>query len=245
MGSISVKSTRFKLILGIVIFLFIYKGSWADTIYLKNGRSVEGFIKNEEGDSVSLDIGFGIVGFKKSDIDKIYRSNQVESEFLRQKWEKQRIEKAKKQEEYSKIEAAKAKVESLKPKQVLVSREGGHIFVQARLNNKVPAELLLDTGASLVLLSNEIGRKLGVDKDKKKSIVKMQVADGRQVEAQYILLDSLMVQGVEAKKVDAAVLLADVDDANFKDGLLGMSFLKNFNFKIDQSNNRIILEKLE
>lgn len=45
--------------------------------------------------------------------------------------------------------------------------------------------------------------------------------------------------------MDAAILLDDVAGINFKDGLLGMSFLKNFNFKIDQSNNRITLEKLE
>ncbi|MBU2258706.1 MAG: retroviral-like aspartic protease family protein [Candidatus Omnitrophica bacterium] len=245
MGSISAKSMRFKLILGTFIFLFVIKDSWADTVYLKNGRSIEGFIKSEDEDSVSLDIGLGIVGFRKSDIDKIYRSNQIESALLRQKWEKQRIGRIRKQEEESRIEAAKAKAESLKPKEVKVSRQSGHIFVQTRINDEVSAEMLLDTGASFVLLSNEIGRRLGVDKDKKKSIVKMQVADGRQVNAQYVLLESLKVQGVEAKKVDAAVLLDDVSGINFKDGLLGMSFLKNFNFKIDQVNNRLILERLE
>lgn len=245
MEFINVKSIRLKLILGSFILLFVCKASWADTLYLKNGRSVEGFIKGEDADSVNLDVGLGTVGFRKIDIDNIYRSNQVESELLRQKWEKQRISRIRKQEEESKAEAARAKEESLKPKEVLVSRKDGHIFVQARLNDKIPAELLLDTGASFVLLSNEIGKKLGVDKDKKKSIIKMQVADGRQVNAQYILLESLKVQGVEAKKVDAAVLLDDAAGINFKDGLLGMSFLKNFNFKIDQSNNRITLEKLE
>ncbi len=245
MGFISAKSMQIKLILGLLIFIFIAKSSWADTLYLKNGRSVEGFIKSEDGDSISLAIGFGTVGFRKSDIDKIYRSNQVESELLYQKWEKQRLDRIRKQEEASRIEAAKAKVESLKPKEVSVSRESGHIFVQVRINDKVPAELLLDTGASFVLLSNEIGRRLGVDKDKRKNIVKMQVADGRQVDAQYVLLESLKVQGVEAKKVDAAVLLDDVTGIKFKDGLLGMSFLKNFNFKIDQANNRVILERLE
>jgi clan AA aspartic protease (TIGR02281 family) len=245
MVSINVRSMGLKLIIGLSILLFISKGSWADTLYLKNGRNVEGIIKSEDADSVSLDIGLGVVGFRKIDIDRIYRSNQVESEILRQKWDKQRINRIKKQEEDAKIEAAKAKAEDLKPKQVLVSRESGHIYVQARLNDKIPAELLLDTGASLVLLSSEIGRRLGIDKDRESNIIKMQVADGRQVNAKYVLLDSLKVQGVEVKKVDAAVLLDEAAGINFKDGLLGMSFLKNFNFKIDQSSNRIILEKLE
>ena len=245
MGSISAKSIQVKLILGLLIILFISKESWADTLYLKNGRNVEGFIKSEDADSVRLDIGLGIVGFRKIDIDKIYRSNLVESELLRQKWEKRRIDRIKKQEEESRIEAAKAQAESLRPKEILVSRESGHIFVQARLNDKVPVELLLDTGASFVLLSSEIGRRLGVDKDKRTSIVKMQVADGRQVDALYMILDSVKIQGVEAKNVDAAVLLDNAEGINFKDGLLGMSFLKKFNFKIDQSNNRITLEKLE
>ncbi|MFH1398429.1 MAG: hypothetical protein ABIH27_07770 [Candidatus Omnitrophota bacterium] len=55
----------------------------------------------------------------------------------------------------------------------------------------------------------------------------------------------MTVQGVEAKEVDAAVLLDEVAGIKFKDGLLGMSFLKKFNFKIDQANNRVILERLE
>ena len=56
--------------------------------------------------------------------------------------------------------------------------------------------------------------------------------------------DVLEVQGVVAKKVEAAVLLDDTGGLGFGDGLLGMSFLKKFNFKVDQREKKLTLEKL-
>jgi len=52
------------------------------------------------------------------------------------------------------------------------------------------------------------------------------------------------VQGVVARKVDCAVLLDDTGDLGFGDGLLGMSFLKRFNFTVDQKQKKLTLEKL-
>jgi predicted aspartyl protease len=72
--------------------------------------------------------------------------------------------------------------------------------------------------------------------------VELIVADGRKIHARYVVLDSVSVQGVEARKVEAAVLSED-RDPNMKDGLLGMSFLKRFKFNIDLQNTKLSLEK--
>jgi clan AA aspartic protease (TIGR02281 family) len=105
-------------------------------------------------------------------------------------------------------------------------------------------QLLLDTGASVIVLSYNIGKRLGIDSYAGGNIVQLQMGDGRIINAKYILLESVNVQGVEADNVGAAVLLEDTPDMAFKDGVLGMSFLNRFNFKIDQSKKQLILEKL-
>jgi len=92
-------------------------------------------------------------------------------------------------------------------------------------------------------LSNNIAKKLGIDNNKQET-VRLKLADGRQIDAKYVVLESIGVQDVEAKNIGAAVLLEDVGDAEFKDGVLGMSFLSKFNFKVDQKNKKLILERL-
>jgi clan AA aspartic protease (TIGR02281 family) len=96
-----------------------------------------------------------------------------------------------------------------------------------------------------VLLSREIGRQLGLGAKRYKQNVELQLADGRKIKADYVVLESLSVQGVEASDVAAAILSEDIGDISYKDGLLGMSFLKNFSFKIDQKNSKLILEKMQ
>ena len=43
----------------------------ADTIFLKNGRSIEGIVKNENGDNVEISVGFGTITCSLNEISKI------------------------------------------------------------------------------------------------------------------------------------------------------------------------------
>lgn len=230
-----------KLIAAFIsIILFIIPSAHADTIYLKNGRQVEGLIKAEDEDSVKIDIGFGTVGFTKTEIEKIYRSTPEEIAAIYQKWQRQNIAREKAwQEEKIKRDLLREQ----QPRQVDVSWESGHIFVEAILNRKVPAQLLMDTGASLIVLSKNMGEKLKIKPKDKNKVVQLQLADGRKIEATRIILEKIKVQDVEVKDVEAAVLQEEVAEANFKDGLLGMSFLNRFNFKVDYKKGKLILEK--
>lgn len=215
-----------------LIFLFSFVISLsADTIYLKNGRTMEGLIKSEDAEGIKLDVGFGTVGLQKVEIERISRSAPGEAATMRQNWEKQKQEEKLKEER--------------KPKEADISRQSGSIFVDALLNRKTTAHFMLDTGASTMLITKDVAKKLGINTDYKKDVVQVQVADGRNVNAKYIVLESVNVQGSEAKNVEAAVLLDDSKNAGYQDGLLGMSFLKNFKFKIDPKSNKLILEKTQ
>jgi len=211
----------------------------ADTLYLKNGRNIEGLIKAEDEQGVDLEVGFGTVRFSRSQIERIERSSAGESTSIQKKWEE------KKQKALDKEKEEQLKKE-LEPKQVDVQQQSGHVVVDVLINKKIKASLILDTGATYVVLTHAMAQKMNVDLDDVPGAnVEMVLADGSKVKAKYMLLDTVSAQGVEAKNVAAAVLPADVADAKFKDGLLGMSFLKNFVFKVDQKNNKLVLEKAQ
>lgn len=125
------------------------------------------------------------------------------------------------------------------------SEASGQLVIDVLINNSVKAALILDTGAGTVFLSKAIAEKLGIATEgPEDEPAKAQLADGRIVDVKYVTLDSVMVEGQEAKDVGAAVILDDAASVP-EDGLLGMSFLKNFKFTVDYQNNTLILQKSE
>ena len=238
----------------------------ADMVYLKNGRSIEGFLVNEDEQGIVLEVGFGTIKIEKNQIVKIDKSMPEESKVIYQKWEqrkleangreaeirlrkeKEQIEAVPSQEKYQVVKE-EARKES-KPQNIEVNQKGRHIFVDAILNKKIHVSLMLDTGASVVLLSKKIGEELGidtnvVDPEDKAGMITMLLADGNKTQAKYVKLESVKVEGAEVENVGAAVLLDDKVNPGFNDGLLGMSFLNKFNFKVDRENNRLILEAIQ
>lgn len=118
---------------------------------------------------------------------------------------------------------------------------GSNIVVEALLNDLVKAHLVVDTGASLVIISSEIADKLGLNISKEESSILVTLADGREVKAIPVILESLKVKDAELKNVQAAVLKDRAPTP--EDGLLGMSFLENFLVSLDVKANRLILEQ--
>lgn len=230
---------KFNLILLLaLIFTFLSVSSpRADTLYLKNGRSIEGIIKSEEGESILLEVCSGSVKFRKSEIERIERSGPDESQAMRENWERQIAET------HDRILEQQAKEEK-EPKKVDYSQNKLHIIVDVTLNNKVEAPLMLDTGATLIVLTKDIAERLGINLDNVQPDAKLTLGDGGQVDAKRIILDSVKVEGVEANDVDAAVILNEEGELGFGQGVLGMSFLNRFNFKVDQKEKKLILEKL-
>lgn len=210
--------------------------AYADKIYLKNGRSIEGIIKYEDTDVVELEIKGGVVKFAKSAVEKIERARPVEAAAMRRDW---LIQQAK---DKAHMAAKQAEFEA-RPRTVDVASSGNTILVKTILNKNVEATLVLDTGASIMMLRRSVAQKLGINLDRLKPNMRVGVADGRQVPASLIKLDSVKVQNVEAHNVDASILLEDYGGLGMYDGLLGMSFLGRFAFKVDYKEGKLILEK--
>jgi len=236
---------KFRLVLFTVIFLISWmsSGAYPDTIYLRNGRNIEGLIKKEDGKSVLLDVGFGTVKFRREEIKDISRSSREEAFNIRKGWGEQRkLEEERMSRRKKELEKTRQKKE-FEPKEARFIQDKNKIVVEALLNKKVKASLLLDTGATVVLLSSGVARRLRIRKNTaKKDMVKVQMADGRKVNAQLIVLNTVSVEGAKAKDVEA-VVLSDYEGMGAYDGLLGMSFLNRFNFQIDTVNKRLILKR--
>lgn len=118
--------------------------------------------------------------------------------------------------------------------------EGNQIIVNALINNIALVRLVVDTGASIVVISKETAGRLGVPSEEGAGEeIEIIMADGTPVNARAIVLKSIKVGDAEVGNVQAAILENNV--AGGADGLLGMSFLSNFIISVDVSSNKLIL----
>jgi len=110
-------------------------------------------------------------------------------------------------------------------------RSGNHFLVDARLGGSQSARLLIDTGASLTILTPDILNSRGVDASATGRTDTCTTANGR-VTAPIYRLDALSLGDWQVSNLEVGVL--ELSDARI-DGLLGMNFLRHFQFFIDQN----------
>ena len=116
---------------------------------------------------------------------------------------------------------------------------GDHYIVEVILNDSIKANLIVDTGATMVVLSDELGRRLGVTANSNLPTIGMSTAGGK-VEAPLFILDSLKMGSAEVLNVETTTnpYMGDMD------GLLGMSFLGEFKVEMDRQNWELTLKPL-
>ncbi|MFH0754744.1 MAG: retropepsin-like aspartic protease [Candidatus Omnitrophota bacterium] len=123
---------------------------------------------------------------------------------------------------------------------VPLEREGKSFFVRLKLNNKMSARFLLDTGASAMQISRAMLKKLRLKEDPAKTVPIM-LAGGGYVRGHLVEINEVTIGGAKVRHVKAIVLTQD--NLGVTDGLLGMSFLENFIFSIDTKKGELVLEK--
>jgi len=107
-----------------------------------------------------------------------------------------------------------------------------HVIVPVTLSYKgkrIKAKLLLDTGSTTITLHKDIAGKLLIRKPQKGSI---RVAGGDLIDAEAVRLDAVTVGPHTKKNLIAGIIEHHGPDVPF-DGLLGMNFLKNYQYTID------------
>jgi aspartyl protease family protein len=109
----------------------------------------------------------------------------------------------------------------------------GHFFADATVND-LPLRFVVDTGASVVVLSGADAARLGLDY-RKGPRANMQTANGATT-GYLVKLEKVRVGGIELRNVDGVV----VDQGLGSVGLLGMSFLNRLEMRRDGEKMELI-----
>lgn len=127
-----------------------------------------------------------------------------------------------------------------KKRTISLVKRGNDLFVNVVFNRKVKGLLLIDTGSSITQVSIRIVNALGIDPHKGErvmlSLAGVGTIGGTVVQIKEISVEKTRVQ-------NNTVVVLDNDTGIGDDGLLGMSFLNNFVFRIDAKKGELILEK--
>jgi aspartyl protease family protein len=113
------------------------------------------------------------------------------------------------------------------------------MIVPVTLNRTLTANLLLDTGASMTMISRRIASSLALYPTRSGLISGI----GGRVVAQIVRLDSIKVGDAEVNGMSISIHEISVNPQF--DGLLGMDFLGRFQLSMDPAKSALILSPRE
>lgn len=111
----------------------------------------------------------------------------------------------------------------------------GHYYVTAEVNGR-PVEFVVDTGATLIVLTEADAELAGLDTDSLAFVGRAGTANGV-VSTAPVRLDTLAIGPIEDRGVAASVNGGDLDQS-----LLGMSYLERFS-SVEITDGRMILTR--
>ncbi|MFW2332132.1 MAG: retropepsin-like aspartic protease family protein [Nitrospinota bacterium] len=110
-------------------------------------------------------------------------------------------------------------------------------FVNISINDQ-PKQLLLDTGASLTVISTKIAKSLGIKELKDLPRIPVSTAAGGSF-IYLVTFKSIKIGNLELENVEGGI---STELGGNIDGLLGGSFLNNFIYQIDSNKSQLILK---
>ena len=110
----------------------------------------------------------------------------------------------------------------------------GHFVVEAKLNGR-KAEVLVDTGATLVAINESVARRIGIKLTREDFRYKVSTANG-DTKAAAVVIDEIAIGKIRVRDVQATVL----SDKALDGILLGMSFLKQLD-RFEVSDGTLVL----
>ncbi|MDG2394466.1 MAG: retropepsin-like aspartic protease, partial [Thalassotalea sp.] len=125
---------------------------------------------------------------------------------------------------------------------IALTKINEHFIVDAQINSQQDVALMIDTGASITVISVSYFEQLqNTHSYEKFRDMTINTAGGDE-QAFSIKVDQFAIGGYVLNNFEVVVM--DLPNFENADGLLGMNFLKNFKFNIDQSNAHLYLERL-
>ncbi|MHB0956587.1 MAG: TIGR02281 family clan AA aspartic protease [Pirellulaceae bacterium] len=118
---------------------------------------------------------------------------------------------------------------------------GGSLVVSVVIDGKHTQEMVLDSGANLVTLPQEVANQCGIQIGADDPRIVMGLADGSRISGRLVTIGSVRVGKFTAQNVACAVLGAEAANAP---SLLGMSFLEHFKFQVDAANGTLTMVQI-
>lgn len=116
---------------------------------------------------------------------------------------------------------------------------GEHYLVNGRINRSSPVQLMIDTGASLSVLTKDMFDQIADWADpvfERDSLIN---TAGGTINAPIYRFERFQIN--EFVVNDISFVVIDMENFDNYHGLLGMNFLKQFKFEIDQQENLLVL----
>ena len=111
----------------------------------------------------------------------------------------------------------------------------GHFYLTAEANG-VPVEFMIDTGATMIVLTREDTRKIGIDPDRLAYQGRASTANGIARTA------PVTIREFRIDEITDFDVGASVNDGDLSDSLLGMSYLRRF-ARISFEGDLLVLER--
>ena len=120
---------------------------------------------------------------------------------------------------------------------IKISQDGKPIISQGLINGVHTGRFMIDTGATVVVLSSAFAEKIGIHYQEWPACLS-QTANGM-ADGYFGYVDQVAVQGVEARHIQTVV----TKNLGGVDGLLGLSFLSRFKINMDAEKGYISLSQ--
>ena len=134
-----------------------------------------------------------------------------------------------------------AQIDAAKLQEIAIKLDvmGEHYLVNGIMNESSDIRLMIDTGASLSVLTKTRFEEIESWTDPEYMGETLLNTAGGQINAPIYQFDRFEIDGFYVNDISFVVI--DLDNMRNYHGLLGMNFLKQFKFQIDQANNLLIL----
>ena len=168
------------------------------------------------------------------DLSDSEKRDLIEREARKSKKLQQEIESRLKEAELRRLERAQKSNEGRVTEVVIV---GNHVLMSTTIGygrKEVTVKLVLDTGAEIIVLHEDVAKKLNIKASRKGAV---KVAGGKKVDVGVATLG--YVQVGPHRKADIYAVIMKPEGRLHYDGLLGMNFLKDLQYTIDFENQLV------
>jgi len=132
-----------------------------------------------------------------------------------------------------------SKSSSLEKTSVPFLDQFGVVVVEAILNEQLTARFMVDSGASMTMISRATAKELGIDLEQILPTISLETVSDT-IYAPVVVLNSLNVGGMQVRNLTVVVYDQPLSG---RPGLLGLNYLRHFRFAVDMQERVLLLEK--